>query len=77
MPVKKKDGGLRLCIDYRALNEVTPLRRYYITFLEEILDKVGRFFVLSLLDFTSEFHQIRMVELSKEYTTFSFLAGKF
>lgn len=77
MPVRKKDGSLRICIDYRKLNDITPLRRYYIPSLIEIMDKVGRCCVISLLDLTSGFHQVKMSENSKELTTFSCPLGKF
>ncbi len=30
VPVRKKDGGIRLCVDFRRLNAVTPLRRYWL-----------------------------------------------
>ncbi len=41
VPVRKKDGTVRLCVDFRELNKVTPLRRYYLPSLTEILDMVG------------------------------------
>ncbi len=41
VPVRKKDGAIRICIDYRALNAVTPLRRFWLPSLREILYKQG------------------------------------
>ncbi len=41
VPVKKPDGSVRVCVDYRALNEVTPQIRHYMPTLEELLDKAG------------------------------------
>ena len=49
--VKKKDGGMRLCIDYRKLNEVTRTDPYPIPLIHETLDKLGKakwFFALDL-----------------------------
>ncbi len=70
VPVRKKDGSVRLCVDYRELNSITPLRRHWIPTLQEILDKIGNCVVLSKLDLTSGFHQIRVEENSRELTTF-------
>ena len=41
VPVLKKDGCIRLCIDYRRLNNVTVGDPYYMVTLDEILEKVG------------------------------------
>lgn len=38
--VPKKDGGLRLCVDYRGLNEVTEKNRYPLPLISEILDRI-------------------------------------
>ncbi len=41
VPVKKPDGTVRVCVDYRALNDRTPLMRHYMPTLDELLDKAG------------------------------------
>ena len=38
--LKKKDGSLRLCVDYRALNSITVKNRYPLPLISEILDRV-------------------------------------
>ncbi len=68
MPVVKPDGSVRVCIDYRGLNEVTPLRGHYMPTLE---------CMLSTLDLTSGFHQIQVAESSRALTTFGCPQGKF
>ncbi len=77
VPIKKKDGTIRLCVDYREVNAQTPLRRFWLPSLREIMDKVGPSAVLSKLDLTAGFHQVKMEEGSKKYTTFSCPLGKF
>ena len=39
--VRKKDGSLRMCVDYRALNAVTKKARYPIPLVDELLDSLG------------------------------------
>ncbi len=77
VPVRKKDGTVRLCVDFRELNKVTPLRRYYLPSLTEILDRVGNARALSKLDLVSGFHQISMDEGSEDLTSFICPMGKF
>ena len=77
VPVRKPNGSLRLCIDFHALNEITPLRRYYLPTLSDILDRAGSSRVLSKLDLTAGFHQIAMDEPSSELTTFVCPSGKY
>ena len=41
VPVPKSDGSVRVCVDYRRLNELTVSDPYYMVSLEEILERVG------------------------------------
>ncbi len=77
VPVSKPDGSVRICIDYRQLNNITPQRRYYLPSLADIMDKAGNCAVMSTLDLTAGFHQIRMSPECEEMTTFGCPAGKF
>ena len=77
VPVRKPDGSVRICVDYRELNAITPLRRHWLPSLQEILDKAGNSCVMSKLDLTSGFHQLELEEESRELTSFSCPAGKF
>ena len=77
VPVPKKDGSLRICIDFRRLNSVTVPDPYYMVTLEEILEKVGNSGCLSKLDLSKGFYQIGIEEESREKTAFVTPFGKF
>ena len=77
VPVTKKDGKIRLCIDYRKLNSITEPDPYYMTTLEEILEKVGESRCLSKLDLSKGFYQIGINEDSVEKTAFVSPFGKY
>ena len=77
VPVRKPDRTIRLCVDYRELNKVTPLDRHIIPTLPDILDRVGQAAVLSKIDLTSGFHQIQVDAQSRDFTTFLSPRGKF
>ena len=68
--VKKKDGSLRLCIDYRKLNKITVDDNYPLPSMEELLVKVSGSKYFSTLDLKSGYHQIPVEETSIPKTAF-------
>jgi len=70
VPVRKKDGSVRVCVDFRELNVRTPLRRFWLPTFTEILERVGPSCCLSKLNLTSGFHQIEVDENSMPLTSF-------
>ena len=77
VPVCKKDGKLRLCVDYRKLNSVTQADPYYMVTLDEILERVGDSGCLSKLDLSKGFYQIGVDKNSVDKTAFVSPFGKF
>ena len=60
--VKKKDGSLRLCIDYRKLNQVTVKNRYPLPCIDDLFDQLQGASVFSKIDLRSGYHQLRIKE---------------
>ncbi|KAM0708837.1 hypothetical protein Q7P35_005490 [Cladosporium inversicolor] len=56
--VPKKDGSLRLCVDYRGLNAITKKNRHPLPLISETLDRLGRATVFSALDLKDAYHRI-------------------
>jgi hypothetical protein len=56
--VKKKDGSLRFCVDYRKLNDMTVKNRFSMPLVEEILDELSGTQFFTSLDLTVGYHQI-------------------
>jgi hypothetical protein len=75
--VKKKDGSLRLCTDFRLLNESTIKDKFPLPRIEEILDMVGNAKVFSKLDLLSGYFQVRIEEKDVPKTAFSTTTGHF
>lgn len=75
VPVTKPDGSIRLCIDYRDLNEITIRDRYPLPSIQELLDKLGSAKIFSKLDATSGYYQIAVDERDIEKTAFSYKNG--
>ena len=68
--VRKKDGTLRLCIDYRELNKKTHPDRHPIPRVQDIMDNLGGNTLFSLLDQGKAYHQGFMGKDSKHLTAF-------
>jgi hypothetical protein len=58
--VEKKDGTQRMCVDYRALNEVTIKNKYPLPRIEDLFDQLKGAKVFSKIDFRSGYHQLRI-----------------
>ncbi|KAA0047134.1 Retrovirus-related Pol polyprotein from transposon 297 family [Cucumis melo var. makuwa] len=58
--VKKKDGSMRLCIDYRELNKVTVKNRYPLPWIDDMFDQLQGATVFSKIDLRSGYHQLRI-----------------
>ena len=74
---KKQDGSLRLCVDYRGLNNITIKNRYPLPLVGESLDCLGRAKRFTQLDLTSAYHRIRIKEGDKWKTAFRTRYGHF
>jgi hypothetical protein len=75
--VKKKDGGIRFCCDYRSLNKVTIKDNYPLPLISEVLDTLGGYSYFSTLDALSGYWQIPLEEESKAKTAFITRDGLF
>ena len=58
--VKKKDGSLRMCIDYKMLNSVTIKNKYPLPRIDDSFDQLRGASVFSKIDLRSGYHQLRI-----------------
>ena len=67
---RKSDSSLRLCVNYRGLNNLTIKNRYPLPLIGESLDRLGRAKQFTQLDLTSAYHQMRIREGDEWKTAF-------
>ena len=75
--VKKKDGGLRLCTDYRGLNKISLRNGYPLPRIDEMLDRLHGKQVFSKIDLQMGYNQIRVVDTDVHKTAFRTRYGLF
>ncbi|CAN1768730.1 Retrovirus-related Pol polyprotein from transposon 17.6 [Linum perenne] len=68
--VKKKDGSMRMCIDYRRLNKATIKNRYPLPRIDDLFDQLQGAEVFSKIDLRSGYHQLKVEEGSVPMTAF-------
>ena len=77
VPIRKPNGAIRLCIDYRKLNSVTQPDPYQIPRVDDMLDKVAEAVWLTKLDMNKGYYQVPMSKDSVDKTAFCTPWGKF
>lgn len=73
--VRKKDGEVRFCVDYRALNKVTKKDVYPLPRIDETLEALGGALLFSTLDLTAGYWQIMMAPNDRDKTAFTTKKG--
>jgi hypothetical protein len=75
--VDKRDGTIRLCVDYRKLNEVTIKNKYPLPKIQDLFDQLNGARVFSKIDFCTGYHQLKVRESDIPKTAFTTRYGLF
>ena len=68
--IKKKDDTIRLCVDYRRLNDMTQVDAYPMPRIDDILDQVGQARYITTLDLAKGYWQLPVAEEDRPKTAF-------
>ena len=68
--MRKKDGSLRLCIDYQELNKVTVKNKYPLPRIDDLFDQLNGATVFSKIDLRSGYHQLKIKDEDISKTAF-------
>lgn len=69
--VRKADGSLRLCVDFRKLHEKTRCDAFLLPMIDESFDALKRAKFSSTIDLASGYHQVAMHEIDRTKTAFT------
>ena len=75
--VPKSSGKLRVCVDYRRLNDITETDNYPLPLLDDIISSISGSKVYSKIDLKDAFHQVPVVDSCCPYTAFKCKFGMF
>lgn len=75
--VKKKDGSLRLCVDFRALNRITKKDHYPLPLITDLLNSPGKARIYTKIDLRHAYHLVRIAKGDEWKTTFRTRYGSF
>ena len=75
--VKKKDGTLRLCVDYRQLKKMTLKNKYPLTRIDDLFDQLRGAIIFSKIDLQSWYHQLSIKDADVHKTVFRTLYGHY
>ncbi|GFX77388.1 retrovirus-related Pol polyprotein from transposon 412 [Trichonephila clavipes] len=75
--VAKRDGSIRLCIDFRLVNSFTIPDAYPMKHATDLIYEIGKAHFITVLDLTKGYWQIPMEENSKHFTTFVTHSGHY
>eukprot|EP00731_Ephydatia_muelleri_P001017 Em0001g1017a len=75
--VQKRDGALRICVDYRKLNSVSQVDAYPMPRIDDILDHLGKSQYISTMDLTRGYWQVPVEQQARPKTTFATPFGLF
>jgi hypothetical protein len=70
VPIDKKQGTIRVCVDYRDINKDCPKDNFPTPFVDQIVDDCAESEIFSLMDGFSEYNQINIVPEDQHKTTF-------
>ena len=75
--MKKKDGTLRLCIDFRQLNKVTVKNKYPLPRIDDLFDQLKDAKIFSKIDLRLGYHKVRIKEKYIRKTIFKTRYGNY
>ena len=75
--VRKKDGSLQLCVDFRGLNKISRKDRYLLLLISDLLDAPKKARVYSKIDLRHAYHVVRIADGDKWKTAFRTRYGSF
>ena len=68
--MKKKDESMRLCINYRKLNQVTIKNKYLLPKIDNLFDQLRNARIFSKIDLRTDYHQLKIKAEDIAKTTF-------